>query len=732
MLPGTNPNPIIDSRYIDSSGFLIGQRRLKELNDNVKQIDKTTDEILNILRGELKQQAAETKVVLNSIDDVLKKISAKATIRVSNSQSQAANNTGNAGNSNQSNGQPASNNPLGRRTTRINRTVNNAGQDTQESQNDSAERSSGSKRNSKGQFESDGSDNQGSGIRGLTRAIRAGFEMVNAPDTRGIDPTVEAVHEISQLVSPAGRAFKAMGKGAMWLFGRRKPKDEALPKEQAKHNRTLERQMERLIDAIRRKGGSALGGLGSGFGAVGGFFGRGAKGAGKFGLKALRFLRRAPVIGSIIGAATLGYDLFNSKTAEDKGRALGKFGGGMGGAGAGAVIGTAIFPGVGTAVGAVLGGVLGSTVGETIGGKFGEWTKKLIEADLPGRLMGTWATFTTDLSEYFRNKKDQVIGEALDARDTAFDWIDRGRAWLGDKEAQQRVEFNKKYGRSNVPEKNIPKQQAHHTSQLPPRYFGDTKNTDNQMMVYRAALANGFSENQAIALTAEVGRENSYKDSAMFGKHTDPNKNTKRGVITNQGIFSWNGARRTELVKHMKAKGLVLPNGDFVKSQESVNAQMQFAYWEMKNRPEYTKTKNQFLDNPDIDPQEAATGALPRNYIGWAIDNPKYSATGLKNRHEHQENLMKKLDGSSRGSSIKLSGLPSTTATPIVGMPQPTIPKAVNVPKVQEMPIINKQIGTKPPQVVQIAPNADTIGQNVSDRQIAHAVTGGLGMRWNE
>lgn len=742
MLPGTNQNPIIDSRYFDnSSGFLIGQRRLKELNDNVKHIDKTTEEILTILRGELKQQAAETKVVLNSIDDILKKISAKATIRASN-QSQAANNIANPGNSNTQNGQTGPSNPLGRRTTRITRTGNNGGQDTPESQSDTAEQATGRRRNSKGQFESDGASNPGSGIRGLTRAIRAGFEMVNAPDTRSLDPTVEAMHEISQLISPAGRAFKAMGKGAMWLFGRRKPKDEALPKEQAKHNRTNERQMERLIDAIRRRGSSALGGLGAGLGTIGGFFGRGAKGMGKYGLKALRFLKRAPVIGSIIGAATLGFDLYNSKNAEDRGRAIGKFGGGVGGAAAGAVIGTAIFPGVGTAVGAVLGGVLGSTVGETIGGKFGEWTKKLIEADLPGRLMGTWTTFTTDLSKYFKNKKDQVIGEALDARDATFNLIDRGRAWFGDKEAQQRVEFNKKYGHSNVPTVSGPSKK--------------TRTTRKDVLEKAAITAQNWNAGNIDGLSDEGTRRLVGSTVATESHGGDLDVVNKQGYMGRyQAGASW-----------LADAGLIKGGSDAVKAGMK-GYKREWDWAKAGGMTAFLKNKDNWVDGlsyekylSDASIQDSAfqkvtsksyqqllakgalrgkgeneiAGLLKSAHIGGLTGAIAVSKGGTGKAdvngttpRDYFNDIVENRDGLT-GKGKAYSRI-TTQPTKAVGMSQPVIPQPAKLPKVQEMPTINKQIGSKPPQVVQIAGNADNIGQNVSDRQIAHAVTGGLGMR---
>lgn len=55
--------------------------------------------------------------------------------------------------------------------------------------------------------------------------------------------------------------------------------------------------------------------------------------------------------------------------------------------------------------------------------------------------------------------------------------------------------------------------------------------------------------------------------------------------------------------------------------------------------------------------------------------------------------------------------------------------QAPNLPAMQPMPQIKERISSPAPQVVTIAQSADTISQNVGDRAIAHAVTGGLGMR---
>ena len=58
-----------------------------------------------------------------------------------------------------------------------------------------------------------------------------------------------------------------------------------------------------------------------------------------------------------------------------------------------------------------------------------------------------------------------------------------------------------------------------------------------------------------------------------------------------------------------------------------------------------------------------------------------------------------------------------------------SIRQAPSLPTMQPMPKVKEQVSSPAPQVVTIAQSADTIAQNVGDRAIAHAVTGGLGMR---
>jgi hypothetical protein len=149
--------------------------------------------------------------------------------------------------------------------------------------------------------------------------------------------------------------------------------------------------------------------------------------------------------------------------------------------------------------------------------------------------------------------------------------------------------------------------------------------SDNIKKVYQAFLKAGFSEKQAKALTAEVGRENAYQSKYIFGHHTD-----MANSADNLGFFSWQGERKKNLLNKLQQKGLY-SNGRISESQESLNTMAEFAKEEMENIGSYKKTKEGFLKNPNISQAEAAE-LLGRNYLRWDMDG-KY----IKNVGEHKK-----------------------------------------------------------------------------------------------
>lgn len=530
------------------------------------------------------------------------------------------------------------------------------------------------------------------------------------PDTRGVDPTVDAINELGTLFSPVTKmaSFALKPIGALW---RSRKKKEPLSDDENRHNRRQIKLLDAIAKALGRRnsagnggnGGNAGGGL---FGWLGGLFGRG-------GLKGL--LKKLPLIGGLLTLFDAGSDFFNAKTTEGKGQAVGQ------GVGAiiGGVLGTALGP-----VGTIIGSVVGAWVGEKLGGIVAPYFADLVEG------MGkSWdesiAPFFTSLNEFVKEKTGIDIGGAA-----ASAW-DATKKFFGGDDAQDGAKTD---------------------------YSKDSSN--RQMQVFQAFRSAGFNQEQAKAMTAEVGREGDYNDKYLFGGHSDP-KNKK----SNQGMFSWQGDRRDKLVAHMKKLGLVNEDGTFKKTQESLNAQAAFAKKEIESG-QYEKTRKLMASQPDASAENLAY-TLGKDYIGWRIDDPKYSASGNKRRRDHLKNLERQIaeKGSASQQTPKptpmpeeddwsLSGILSSAKDYWFGSDKPMAPTPAFVEKVAPMapvsaippaPDMKAPMRLPPPPAPKPAPErlgsqqnnqqpqvmaaSDGISQNVSDRDIAHAVTGGIGAR---
>lgn len=166
---------------------------------------------------------------------------------------------------------------------------------------------------------------------------------------------------------------------------------------------------------------------------------------------------------------------------------------------------------------------------------------------------------------------------------------------------------------------------------------------DMQTMVYKAWISAGLSEKQALAMTAEVGRENDYAIKYLFGGHTD--KSNKKA---NLGMLSWQGSRRDELIKYLKQVG-AYKNGRIEQSQEALNAQARFAIKEIIETPAYQKTKDLFLSNPNVD-YKTAYEVLGDNFIRWdrsggAVLGVSGAQKHAQKRDEYYEQISAKVGG---------------------------------------------------------------------------------------
>lgn len=186
--------------------------------------------------------------------------------------------------------------------------------------------------------------------------------------------------------------------------------------------------------------------------------------------------------------------------------------------------------------------------------------------------------------------------------------------------------------------------------------------------VYQAYLDAGFTDNQARALAAETGRETGFQSQFLFGTHADP-----ANKATNFGLMSFQGNRRANILDFLRNEGRVNEQGQIIPGQETLVAQAKFIRNEMETNPAYARTREQFLNNPNVDPEKAAE-VLGRNYIRWRYDDPKYAS-----HHETRRSYLNQIpaDGSAPRPSF-LSPAPISGASTPSGSFTPTTPTYSN------------------------------------------------------
>ncbi|WP_374695043.1 phage tail tip lysozyme [Snodgrassella alvi] len=154
-------------------------------------------------------------------------------------------------------------------------------------------------------------------------------------------------------------------------------------------------------------------------------------------------------------------------------------------------------------------------------------------------------------------------------------------------------------------------------------------NMNYAQQIYASLREHGLSAQQARIMTAEIGRENSFNPDFLFGSHTDP----KNGA-TNIGLISWQGIRAKKLIAELTAKGLY-KNGKITRSKASLDEMVKYMLSEISNNPAYSKTKKEFLDNPNV-AYDKGHKILGDNYIIWRQNDPKY-----KSGHDRRDTFFK-------------------------------------------------------------------------------------------
>nr|WP_312323974.1 phage tail tip lysozyme [Acinetobacter oleivorans] len=673
----------------DDLGFIVGEKQFKEMAASIDQTRDNTENILNVLVSNLKEAVDSDRQGFN---------------RVINRVIDAIDSTEN---NNKPSEEPKQRRVPVRDSNKDSKTTIVIPRDASErprvtnSASDRAQASRERQRDEKGRFIGQNKDN-GNLLNQVKDIVN--FGRVDG-DVHGYDPTIDALTELKDVVSPVGSVFSKMTGKAVGLFRgrmRKRRSDEVLPDEQAKSNRREEasdkernKLLKRLIDVVRGAKGrlkptDLLSSL------LGGGIGRG-KGILKLGRSVLK---RLPLLGALIGGGLLAKD-WNTLNSGGKGKGIGEIVGGL----VGSALGTFFGP-----VGTIAGGGLGVYLGGIFGQKVGEWTDDLKKIDF-GQL------FTDAISSIKKNAKEFASHP--------FQSIAGWGKSIWDKTSQGAYNFTGGAIGTNVAASNSP--------------IGN-KTKEKQMAVFKAMKGAGFNDNWAAGITATIGRENDYQDEYLFGKHQD-----KAGG-TNMGMISWQGPRRKELTTYMSKRGLIDGNGNIIKGQAALNAQGDFIKQEIETKPEYAKVREYIKNNPNASEEEIAR-VLGKKYVGWAygqsilrngesFDWQKHLAKEYNYRESIDGQLKdKKMDTNTSGKKVRTDvqvpyALPEQRGV-INSKPSPQATKGqkLQVPQVNQLSKVNSSA----PQQAQVVVSKQDglIAQNISDRNLAHVVTGGLGSSYN-
>lgn len=753
----------------DPSGFLVGENRLKELNKGVDKVHSDTSAILAILMGQIQQEAItrdrnykQIAGIGNSVTMMAKaKPSVSVTINTGNSKV-TRKTAGNISVDTGSTFQAAKNTSQTKEVKKTGGSRERGANGRFTSKTSQAGQDAG--RDSRGRFTSSAS---GINERTFLDSIKKGIDSSNIgmqADVSNLDPTVDAVRELTTLFEPGKKAFSLMGRGAMWLFKRRKSaKAEDIPRVQSEHNDEVERHnheerklLRKLIDAVNRGNSNGLAGLlgpallsrlmGGGGGKngrngrnapntpdkdkdqkkkpstpvpVGGGGGGGGKGKpktpdtntpnkapGRIGKLLGGLGKRVPFLGTLLGAGMLANG-WSDMDAEQKGGGIGSIVGG----GIGATLGA-----FGGPVGALAGASAGAYIGDSIGSAVGKWTGNMDKQNIGGTMIKGWNT-TLDLIQNYFKLSMYGIGR-FGGMGVGFMRASYGGGGIGRPGSGAGGYGGGLHSSSGRSEGG--------------KLSGEADK--NQSAVYNSMIKAGFSKSQAMALTAEVGREGGYSSDHLFGTHKDEANN-----LTNMGMISWQGSRRTRMLEHLTKKGLY-KNGQMVRGQATLDAQAEYLKWEVENDPAYKATKKMFADNPDANPEQYSK-TIGKNLIGWAYGQDVLSSgkafpwkTHDARRRGHLETIEKKVNSLGGGSTQQSNGVKqvSLTTAATANQTRPLYASnsaAVKPAAVPAAPNVVRRTSGQETQPVLMASSNDTISQNPADRDIAHAITGGLGMR---
>lgn len=571
-----------------------------------------------------------------------------------------------------------------------------------------------------------------------------------------IDPTVAAMKEVRDVVSPVGRGAVSL---VQRLAERRKERwyERILKALLALKKPAETTQVQSGFLSGRGIGGGVLGSIAGlagsmlgkgggllmkGSGLLGGLLGKGAGLLGRGG----KFLRRIPVLGALMAGGGALATVLGDGTREEKFKGVGEAGGmlagGFAGAKAGAMLGAFAGP-IGIAVGGFLGGVGGALFGEVVGAKVGEWTQTLVDSDIPGQLVSAWNVTTTAVGAAWESLSNDMRESWGAITDKASSWWESTKStaagindWFKSKTGVDVGETISDAASSAWDKMKSAAASGWSAAKGYAGQAGDAALAAGSAIVPKTVKRAVSAASQAVsamgsAATSGIG------EVLQTGPGFNVTRNADGSITRQEGARNWRNNNPGNL-----------EYGDFAKSMGAIGTDGRFAVF-----PDYAtgrKAKESLIFESkgyrDLSltdaikryapPTENNTGAYQRTVLSSVGANRKMSDYSPTERSAILD-AMQRVEGFKPGTVSVAGGVaapdirPAAAATvatdsfiPMrsasVPMPVPDRMPTFQVPKIPE----RLNTGGQAPASVVIRGD---VGQDVSDRTIAHVVTGGLG-----
>jgi len=524
-----------------------------------------------------------------------------------------------------------------------------------------------------------------------------------------VDPSIKAFREVAEPMQRGVEFFKG-GKNSAETKWLRKifSKLNIFQRESSTSDKAQLKTLKQIDE--KQSGSGAFANPSSSFidkipviGTLARAFGKTAIGGGMLGMLAkggrgaAGILKRIPILGTLLAGAGAAFDIYGSENSDMSrrqkdaaaGKSLGGWGGTIAGVAAGAAAGALAGP-VGMVVGGVVGGFLGDQAGQIIGEKFGQWVSDLREADVPGRLVSAFDKWTGgfDFSKGFelwwertKGNFDQVGAVAAEQLDglnsyvkgnTGIDFKDMGAQWWDRTKKNVSDVWNTASG---VPAWMMDNSTIGKSFKAVKnlRTGGEIGSAEQAMQLL---MQMGWSKDDAAAIAANLNSESGFDTSASGDNNT---------AI---GVAQWHKDRQ-DVFKEKYGKNI---------ADASFEEQMRFVDWELRN------THKRAGDNI-----RAAKTVEQKAAIG----EQQYEISALGQRGGVQPERI--------ADARKYASIAYATA------PMPSAPKIPSMPAIAEAPQIVQPLGSQKSQQVTVNIPSQDAGRDISDRRMAHIVTGGVG-----